>query len=140
MTEPHTSPNGGPHDVGSVPFGQLMSKVAEDLSQLMRSELALAKVEVKDEVAKTGKASVVLGGAALAGWLSVLFASLALMYALDAVMPLGWAAVIVAALWGVAAAVLAVTGRNRIRQVNPVPERTIETVKEDVQWLQNRNS
>jgi len=140
MTEPNTNPNGGPRDVGSVPVGQLMSKVAEDLSQLMRSELALAKLEVKDEAAKTGKAGVVLGGAVLAAWLTLLFASLALMYALDALMPIGWAALIVAALWGVAAAVLAVTGRNRIRQVNPVPERTMETVKEDVQWLQNRTS
>lgn len=140
MTEPNTNPNGGPRDVGSVPVGQLMSKVAEDLSQLMRSELALAKLEVKDEAAKTGKAGAVLGGAVLAAWLTLLFASLALMYTLDALMPIGWAALIVAALWGVAAAVLAVTGRNRIRQVNPVPERTMETVKEDVQWLQNRTS
>jgi uncharacterized membrane protein YqjE len=140
MTEPNTSPNGGPRDVGSVPVGQLMSKVAEDLSQLMRSEVALAKVEVKEEVSRAGKAGAALGGAALAGWLTLLFASLALMYALDAVMPIGWAALIVAALWGVAAAVLAVMGRNRLRQVNPVPERTIETVKEDVQWLQNRTS
>lgn len=127
-------------DVGQVPVGQLMSQVAEDLSQLVRAELALAKVETKQEITKAGKAGGMLGGAALAGWLTLLFASLALMYALGAVMPLGWAALIVAALWGVAAAVLFVVGRKRIKQVNPVPEQTIETVKEDVRWIQNRNS
>jgi len=140
MTARDTRPNSGHQDVGSVPVGELMSKVAEDLSQLMRSELALAKVEIKDEVSKTGKAGAALGGAGLAGWFTLLFLSVALMAALDAVMPLGWAALIVAALWGIAAAVLAVTGRQRIKQINPVPERTVETVKEDVQWLQNRNN
>jgi len=131
---------GDRQDVGQVPVGQLMSQVAEDLSQLVRAELALAKVETKQEITKAGKAGGMLGGAALAGWLTLLFASLALMYALGAVMPLGWAALIVAALWGVAAAVLFVVGRKRIKQVNPVPEQTIETVKEDVRWIQNRNS
>jgi hypothetical protein len=140
MTGPDASPRAGQRDVGEVPVGQLMSQVAEDLSRLVRAELALAKVETKDELTKAGKAGGALGGAALAGWLTALFLSLALMYALGAVMPLGWAALIVAALWGIAAAVLYVTGRKRIQQVNPVPERTVETVKEDVQWLQNRNT
>jgi len=140
MTGPDTSPRTGQRDVGEVPVGQLMSQVAEDLSSLVRAELALAKVETKEELTKAGKAGGALGGAALAGWLTALFLSLALMYALGAVMPLGWAALIVAALWGIAAAVLYATGRKRMQQVKPVPERTVETVKEDVQWLQNRNT
>jgi hypothetical protein len=130
----------GQQDVGQVPVGQLMANVAEDISKLVRSELALAKVETKQEIAKAGKAGGALGGAALAGWLGALFASLALMYALSDLMPIGWAALIVAVLWGAAAAALFVFGRKRIRQVNPVPEQTVETVKEDVRWLQNRNS
>lgn len=140
MTGPNLDNGVGHRDVGDVPVGQLMSKVAEDLSTLVRSELKLARVETKEELTKAGKAGGALGGAALAGWLTLVFASLALMFALGALMPLGWAALIVAALWGIVAAILFVTGRKRIRQVNPVPEQTIETVKEDVQWLRNRNS
>jgi hypothetical protein len=130
----------GQQDVGQMPVGQLMANVAEDVSRLVRSEMALAKVETKQEIAKAGKAGGALGGAALAAWLGVLFASLSLMYALAALMPTGWAALIVAVLWGIAAAVLFAFGRQRIKQVDPVPERTVETVKEDVKWLQSRNN
>jgi hypothetical protein len=140
MTGPDQETRRTHQDVGDVPVGQLMSQVAEDLSRLLRTELALAKVETKQELATAGKAGGALGGAALAGWLTVLFLSFALMYALGEVMPLGWAALLVAVLWGIAAAVLYAVGRSRLKQVNPVPERTVETVKEDVQWLQNRKN
>ena len=134
-----TGPNSRP-DVGDVPVGSLVRDVAEDLSKLVRQELELAKVETKQDVIKAGKAGGALGGAGVAGWLAALFLSLAVMFALDAVMPIGWAAFIVAVIWGVAGAVLFVTGRNKMRAVNLVPEKTVETVKEDVRWLQNRNS
>jgi hypothetical protein len=134
-----TAPNSRP-DVGDVPVGSLVRDVAEDLSKLLRQELELAKTETKQEVIKAGKAGGAFGGAGLAGWLAVLFLSLAVMFALDAVMPIGWAALIVAVIWGVAGAVLFVTGRNRMRAVSLVPDKTVETVKEDVRWLQNRSS
>jgi len=134
-----TGPNSRP-DVGDVPVGSLVRDVAEDLSKLVRQELELAKVETKQDVIKAGKAGGALGGAGVAGWLAALFLSLAVMFALDAVMPIGWAAFIVAVIWGVVGAVLFVTGRNKMRAVNLVPEKTVETVKEDVRWLQNRNS
>jgi hypothetical protein len=80
------------------------------------------------------------GGAGFAGWMVGLFASLALMWALGALMPLGWAALIVAVLWAVAGAVLFVQGRQKMRDVRPVPEQTMQTLKEDVQWAKNRNN
>jgi hypothetical protein len=70
----------------------------------------------------------------------LVFLSLALMFALDQVMPIGWAAVITAVVLGIVAAVLFVLGRKQFRQVNPKPEQTVETLKEDVQWAKNRNS
>jgi hypothetical protein len=120
-------------------MGSLVREIAEDLSTLLRQELELAKVETKQEVGKVGRAGAVYGGAGLAGWATVLFASLAVMFALAALMPLGWAAFILAVIWGATAAVLFVAGRNRMRAVNFMPEKTVETVKEDVRWLQNRN-
>ena len=62
------------------------------------------------------------------------------MFALDEVMPMGWAALLTAVILGIVAAVLFVVGRNRLKQVNPKPEQTVETLKEDVQWAKNRNS
>jgi nitrate/nitrite transporter NarK len=120
--------------------GQLASEVAKDVSMLVRQEVALAKAELQQEAKTAGIAAGALGGAGFAGYFVLVFLSLALMYALDSVMPTGWAALIVAALWGVAAAVLAVLGRKKLKDFNPKPERTIETVKEDVQWAKTRNS
>jgi len=127
-------------DVEGRSVGELIGEVTSDLSKLMRQELDLAKAEMKVEASKAGKGAGMLGGAGIAGHLVLVFLSLALMFALDAVMPTGWAALIVAALWGIVAAVLAATGRKKLREVNPKPERTVETLKEDVQWAKTRSS
>lgn len=129
----------GPPDVEGRSVGDLLGNVTSDLSKLMRQEVALAKVELKEEAAKAGKAGGLLGGAGAVGYLVLVFLSLALMFALDAVMPIGWAALITAAILGIVAAVLFVVGRGRLKQVNPKPEQTVETLKEDVQWAKNRN-
>jgi uncharacterized membrane protein YqjE len=118
-------------------IGSIIAEVAGDVSRLFRQEVELAKAEVKVEAAKAGKAAGMLGGAGLAGYMVALFVSLALMFGLDSFMPLGWAAVIVALLWGIAGAVLYSTGRKRMKDVSPVPEQTVETLKEDAQWLRN---
>jgi nitrate/nitrite transporter NarK len=120
--------------------GDLLGEVTGDLSKLMRQEVALAKVEMKEEAAKAGKASGLLAGAGLVGYLVLVFLSLALMFALDNVMGIGWAAVITAVILGIIGAVLFVLGRTKFKQVNPKPEQTIETLKEDVQWAKSRKS
>jgi uncharacterized membrane protein YqjE len=129
-----------PPDVEGRSVGDLLSEVTSDLSKLMRQEVALARVELKEEAVKAGKASGMLGGAGAVGYLVLVFLSLALMFALDEVMPIGWAALITAVILGIVAAVLFVVGRNRFKQVNPKPEQTVETLKEDVQWAKNRSS
>ena len=110
--------------------GELIGEVSNDLSTLMRQELALAKAEVKAEATKTGKAAGMLGGAGLAGYMVALFASIALWWALANGMDEGWAALIVAALWAVVGAVLYSLGRSRLKSVHPKPERTVQTLKE----------
>jgi hypothetical protein len=110
--------------------GDLIGEVSNDLSTLMRQELALAKAEVKAEATKTGKAAGMLGGAGFAGYMVALFASIALWWALANGMDEGWAALIVAALWAVVGAVLYSLGRSRLKSVHPKPERTVQTLKE----------
>ena len=114
----------------SASIGELVGQVSRDLSTLMRQELALAKAELKQEAAKTGKAAGMFGGAGFAGYMVLLFASIALWWGLTEVMASGWAALIVAAIWAVIGAVLYTTGRREMRQVHPVPPRTAETLQE----------
>ena len=136
---------GTPGAGGEVPtdnrsVGDIISDLAQDLSLLMRQELDLAKAEVKQELAKAGKAGGMLGGAGVASHLVLVFLSLALMFALGNVMDLGWSAVIVAGVWALVGGVLFVVGRQRMRQVEPKPERTVDSLKEDVEWLKSRGT
>ena len=117
-------------DVTSASVGELIGEVTQDLSTLMRQELALAKAEVKEEAVKAAKAGGMFGAAGFAGYMVLLFASLAAWWGLAEVMAPGWAALIVTAIWGVIGAVLFAVGRERMREVNPKPERTVETVSE----------
>ncbi|PZS14994.1 MAG: hypothetical protein DLM57_13460 [Pseudonocardiales bacterium] len=125
-------------DVGSASVGQLISEVTRDMSTLMRQELELAKAEAKTELTKTGKAAGMLGGAGFAGYMVLLFLSIALWWGLANVMDQGWAALIVAAIWAVIGAVLFTSGRSKLRSVNPKPERTVETVKQVPDALKGR--
>jgi flagellar motor component MotA len=125
-------------DVGSTSVGDLIGQVTQDLSTLMRQELELAKAELKQEATKTGKAAGELGAAGFSGYMAVLFLSLALTAALAAVMGWGWAALIVAVLWGIAAAVLYSIGRKQLREVRPKPEQTVDTLKEVPDALRGR--
>lgn len=125
---------------GERSLGDLVSEVTQDLSTLVRQELQLARAEVGAEAKKAGKAGGLLGGAAYAGHLVALFASLALMLGLGALLPLGWAALVVALLWAAVGAVLHSRGRRELATVNPKPERTIESIKEDVQWASPRRN
>jgi uncharacterized membrane protein YqjE len=120
--------------------GRIVSQLTTDLGQLTRQELALAKAELQVEAKKAGKGAGLLGGAAFAGWMVALFVSLTVMWALDEAMDLVWAALIVAAVWAIVAAVLAMTGRKELREVDPKPDQTVESLKEDAKWLKTRNS
>jgi Putative Actinobacterial Holin-X, holin superfamily III len=132
MTTPTDRPpsHGGRIDVDDASVGELMANVSRDLLTLLRQEIALAKTEVKAEAKKAGRAAGMLGGAGFAGYMVLLFASLALWWALANVMDQGWAALIVAALWAIAGTALYFAGRTEMRNINPKPERTVDTVKQ----------
>ncbi len=130
----------GEPNVDDRSLGEIVSKISNDLSRLMRQELQLAKVETTQEAKKAGLAAGMLGGAALAGWMTALFVSMTVMWALSHVMDLAWAALIVTVIWAVIGAALFMTGRKKMAQVNPKPEQTIETLQEDKQWLKAQKS
>jgi Putative Actinobacterial Holin-X, holin superfamily III len=121
-----------------VSTGHLVTEVATDISTLFRQEVALAKAELREEAGKAGKGMRMFAGAGGAAYFAALFALLAAMFGLAEVMAPGWAALIVAAVLGVVAAVLALVGRRTVRTVHPTPTRTVQTLREDVQWAQSR--
>ena len=126
-----------PLNVHDQSLGDIVGRLASDFSRLMRAEIALAKAEAKEEVKDAGKGVGMLAGAGYAGHLLVLFLSLALMFLLDVWMPIGWAAFIVAVLWGIVAFVLQSSGRKNLKKATPPMPETVETLKEDAQWAKN---
>lgn len=110
-------------------LGDLLSEVSNDVSTLMRQEVALAKAEVRESATKAGKGAGMFGGAALGGYMVVLFLSLALWIGIAYLTGLAWSAVIVAVVWAIIAAILAAKGKKEMKSVQGVP-RTTETVKE----------
>ena len=109
-------------------LGELISEVTEDLSTLMRQELELAKAELQQSASRAGKGVGMLGGAGVAGYFVLLFVSIALWWAIGSAIGLGWSAVIVAVIWAIVAAVLAMVGRNSLKSVRGLPK-TADTVK-----------
>ncbi|MGY1740637.1 MULTISPECIES: phage holin family protein [unclassified Blastococcus] len=124
-----TTPEGRP-DVGGTSVGELMGEVAKDLSTLMRQELELAKVEVKAEATKAGKGAGLMGAAGFAGYMVLLFLSIALWWALYHLVGHSWSALIVAVLWGIVGAVAFAMGKKQLQRVNPKPERTVDTLSQ----------
>jgi hypothetical protein len=130
MTSENGRPDENGRDLADASVGQLVGLAAQDLSTLMRQEIALAKAEMKREAIKAGRAYGMFGGAGFAGYMVLLFASIAAWWGLATVVPNGWAALIVTAVWAVIGAVLYQAGRRRMREVHPLPQRTTETLKE----------
>jgi hypothetical protein len=117
-----------PPSVADRSLGDLISEVTQDLSTLLRQEVELAKAELQQSAARAGKGAGMLSGAAVAGYFVLLFASLALWWAIGSATGLGWSALIVAVLWAVIGAVLALVGRKELRAVRGLPK-TTDSVK-----------
>ena len=121
-------------------LGELFSHLTDDLSGLVHDQLELAKVELKEEIRNVGRAGGMFGGAALAGFMTIVLLSLAAAWGLAELMAVGWAFLIIAVVWGVTGALLYLRGRDQLQRVDLKPEQTITTLKEDVQWAKNQKS
>ena len=107
----------------------------------VHENVELAKVEMTEKAKKAGIGAALLTAAGVAGLLALGALSAFLVLALDGVMPNWAAALCVAAMWAFAGGVLAVYGRRKIDEMGTaVPSRTIEAVKEDVEWLKHQTS
>jgi hypothetical protein len=110
-------------------LGELLGEVTRDMSTLMRQEVELAKVEIKQSATRAGKGTGMLAGAGVAGHFVLLFLSLALWWALGTLMGGGWSAVVVAVIWAIVAAILAAMGRKELNAIKGMPQ-TAETLQE----------
>lgn len=115
------------------PLGELLSDVTTQLQALLRKEIELAKIETREQINRGVKGAAAFAAAGVVGLLAAILLSFAAAWGLAAVMPTGLAFLIVAVVFGAVAGGLALQGKKKLATFSPVPERTVETVKEDVQ-------
>jgi uncharacterized membrane protein YqjE len=115
-------------------LGELFGTLTSDLSELVRSEMELARVEIREEAAKAGRAASFLGAGGLIAYLGLGLLAMAAAWGLAEVVDAGWAFLIVGLVIAAIGVVVLMKGRDRLREVRPVPEETVETLKEDARW------
>ena len=134
-----TSNGDGTAGLRERPIGEVAKDLTRDLSLLVRQEVELAKREMvqKGRIAAPGLGMI--GAAGVVGLMAAGAVTAAAILVLAIFLSEWLAALIVGAVLAAAAYVLARTGKKRVEQVGSLlPEQTIETVKEDVEWAKNR--
>jgi hypothetical protein len=131
---PTTTPD--PHE---LPAGELVKQLSEQTRELVAQELALAKVELTRKAKRAGIGGGMFGAAGVLALYAVGALTACLVLALSLAVA-GWlAALIVAVVYAAAAGVLALTGKRQVQAATPpVPEETVDSVKEDVRWTKQR--
>ena len=142
MTTQHPSTVDEPRDTDDLrdrSLGELLKQLSEQTTRLVHQELELAKAELTQKGKQAGMGAGMFGGAGALGLAALGALTACFILALNAVMPAWLAALIVAVVYGIIALVLVKQGQAKIRQATPpVPEQTIETVKEDVEWAKTQ--
>lgn len=114
-----------------------VKQLSQDLSVLVRSELELARKEMMEKAKSAGVGAGMLSGSAITGLLTLGSLTALLIIAIAIVLPAWLSALIVTVMWAAVTAILALAGKNKLQDAGPlVPEQTIQSVKEDVQWAQ----
>jgi hypothetical protein len=120
-------------------LGELFGELTSDVGLLFRKEVELAKIEAREELQRAGRAAGMFGVAGLGGWMAALFVSLALAWLLDQAMNTALAFALVGVIWALVALALAKRAQREMATVKPLPQ-TVESIKEDVQWVKTRNN
>jgi uncharacterized membrane protein YqjE len=121
------------------PTGELLKRLSDETTTLVKQEVELAKAELQEKGKQAGIGAGMFGGAGLFGVGAFAALTAAVIAAVELALPLWLAALIVALVYAAVAAVLALRGKRKVREAAPpVPERTKDSIKEDVEWAKTR--
>lgn len=105
-------------------IGTMLGDVSRDLTTLLRQEVELAKAEARQSATKAGKGIGMFAGAAIAGLLFLVFLSVSAWWGLGQFIGNQWSGLIVAVIWAIVAAILAVVGKNELARIKGLPQTT----------------
>jgi Putative Actinobacterial Holin-X, holin superfamily III len=136
-SNPTAQGTGGPQDERSL--SELSRDLANQTSSLAQKEIELAKAELALKGKRLGIGVGAFGAAGLVGLYALAALTAAAILALAIVLDVWLAALIVGAVYGAIAGVLALTGKQKVEEATPpVPEQAIESTKTDVQHTTQR--
>lgn len=132
-------PSDAPSELQDRSIPELLKRLSQETTTLVRQEIELAKAEATEKGKQAGVGAGFIGGGTLLGIVAFGALTAAIILALDLAIA-GWlAALIVAVVYGAIAGVLAMRGKERLQDAGPpVPEQTVETVKEDARWAKTQ--
>jgi Putative Actinobacterial Holin-X, holin superfamily III len=126
-------------DLRERSIGDLFAKLSSETSTLIRQEMELARAELTEKGRQAGKGAGLFGGAATVALLGAGAITAGIVLLLDLALPAWLAAIIVGLVYVGVAALLGLKGRDEMQAATPpVPEETVDTVKEDVEWAKTR--
>jgi uncharacterized membrane protein YqjE len=121
------------------PTSELLKQLSDQTTTLVRQEIELAKLELREKGKKAGTGAGMFGGAGLFGLYAVGALTATIILALATLLPAWVAALIVTVIYGAIAGILALRGRSQVKEAAPpVPEQAVDTTKEDVRWVKSR--
>ena len=127
------------NELRDASLGDLVKRLSDQTSRLVRQEIDLARAEMTEKGKRLGIGAGLLGGAGILALVALGTLSACLIAAIAVALPVWAAALIVTAVWLAVAGVLALLGRRKVSEATPpLPEQTVETVKEDVQWAKSQ--
>jgi len=121
-----------------TPFAKLLEDAFANVQEIIRSEVRLAKVEAKQEATKAARAGAVVGGGVVLALFALGFLLWSAVYALWLAWPAWLAALVIGVFLAIVAGVAITMGRTKLRQVNLPPPRTLESMKENLEWARHQ--
>ena len=117
---------------------EVLQSIVGNVGDIVRSEVQLAKAEMKEEATKAARGGAMLATGGILGLFGLAFVFWTVAAGLTLWMPVWAASLIVGVVLLAVAGALAMVGLNRLRQVHAKPEQAMESVKEDVEWIRSR--
>ncbi len=119
-------------------IADVLQDILANVQAIIRSEVRLAKTEITEELTKAGRAAGMMGAGVLTAVFTVWLLLLTILFALATVMPMWGAALLLFVIMSIVTAILLTAGKKRLKTVHTTPEKTIESMKENVEWVKSQ--
>ena len=120
------------------PLSQIIQEILAHLTELVRSEIRLARAELRGDLAQVARAGVFIAAGAVFALYALGFVLLGVVYALGSHVSPWVAALIVGLAVGLIAAIFLTIGRTKMKQADLKPDKTVRSLQENVTWMKKQ--